>query len=100
LNIETSAPTPSRTIDDELVAFIETRWKGERWDLIEGVMASPSLAHRRIGQNLCNLLMAAFAAGSRDLFAYIGIGVGERGVRDFQPGSDVVVFAGDSRGVG
>ena len=63
---------------DEFMAFLETRPKGEHWDLIEGIavmMAPPSVAHRRIAHNLCNLLTTAFAARRLDLFAYTGLGV-------------------------
>jgi Uma2 family endonuclease len=79
------------------MAFLESRPKGERWDLIEGVavmMAPPSVAHQRIAHNLCNLLSNAFAARGLDLFAYIGIGVRTRGVRNFQPQPNVVVLPG------
>jgi len=82
---------------DEFMAFLETRPKGERWDLIEGVavmMAPPTVAHQRIAHNLCNLLNAAFAARRLDLFAYIGLGVRTPGVKNFQPQPDVVVLPG------
>jgi hypothetical protein len=78
------APEPqlSGNIDvDEFMAFLETRPKGERWDLIEGVavMMSPAtLAHRRITINLCNLLNSAFASLRLDLFAYVGFASGRR----------------------
>src|SRR5262245_55107233 len=74
-----NAPVLSGTIDvDEFMAFLETRPKGEHWELIEGVavmMAPASYAHQRIAMNLCNLLNSAFAAQSLDLFAYIDTGV-------------------------
>lgn len=95
-----NAPQPelSGTMDvDEFMALLETRPHGERWDLIEGVavmMAPPSVAHQRIAYNLCNLLNGAFADRSLDLFAYIGIGVRTRGLRNFQPEPDVVVLPG------
>jgi Uma2 family endonuclease len=96
--VDAPAPALSGTMDvDEFMAFLETRPKGERWDLIEGVavmMAPPSVAHQRIAHNLCSLLMSAFAARSLDLFPYIGIGVRTRGVRNFQPEPDVTVLPG------
>src|SRR5712691_13085461 len=75
-----NAPTSlSGTMDvDEFMAFLETRPKGEHWDLIEGVavmMAPPTVVHQRIAHNLCNLLTTAFAARGLDLFAYPGLGV-------------------------
>jgi Uma2 family endonuclease len=79
------------------MAFLETRPKGEHWDLIEGaavLMAPPSYAHRRITWNLCELLNAAFAARRLDLFAYFDAGVRNPGVRNFQPQPDVVVVPG------
>jgi Uma2 family endonuclease len=82
---------------DEFMAFLETRPKGEHWELIEGVavmMAPASYAHRRITQNLSELLNSAFAAQALDLFAYIDTGVRSPGVRNFQPEPDVVVVPG------
>jgi Uma2 family endonuclease len=98
MTVDAPAPALSGTMDvEEFMALLETRPKGERWDLIEGVavmMAPPSVAHQRIAHNLCNLLMSAFAARGLDLFAYIGVGVRTRGVRNFQPEPDVVVLPG------
>lgn len=96
-----NAPTPlSGNMDvDEFMAFLETRPKGEHWDLIEGVavmMAPPSYAHQRIASNLCNLLNTAFAAQHLDLFAYFDVGVRTTGVRNFQPQPDVAVVPGVS----
>jgi Uma2 family endonuclease len=82
---------------DEFMGFLETRPKGEHWDLIEGVavmMASPSIVHQRIAHNLCNLLTNAFASRGLDLFAYTGIAVRTPGVRNFQPEPDVTVLPG------
>ena len=93
-----NAPAMSGTMDvDEFMAFVQTRPKGERWDLIEGVavmMAPASYAHRRITYNLCNLLNVAFAAHRLDLFAYFDAGVRSPGVRNFQPQPDVAVVPG------
>ena len=79
MNVNAPARAYSGTMDvDEFMAFLETRPKGEHWDLIEGVavmMAPPSYAHQRIVSNLCNLLNSAFAAQSLDLYAYPGTGV-------------------------
>jgi Uma2 family endonuclease len=82
---------------DDFMMFLETRPKGEHWDLIEGVavmMAPASIAQGRIAQNLSNLLNSAFAARRLDLFAYINIGVRVPGSRNFQPEPDVVVLPG------
>lgn len=93
-----NAPALSGTMDvDEFMAFVQTRPKGERWDLIEGVavmMAPASYAHQRITRNLCELLNAAFAARRLDLFAYFDAGVRSPGVRNFQPQPDVAVVPG------
>ena len=94
-----NAPSPlSGTMDvDEFMAFMETRPKGEHWDLIEGVavmMAPASYAHQRIASNLCNLLNGAFAARRLDLSAYVNVGVRSPGVRYFQPEPDVAVVPG------
>ena len=94
-----NAPAPlSGSMDvDEFMAFLETRPKGEHWDLIEGVavmMASASYAHQRIARNLCELLNSEFAAQRLDLFAYFDVGVRTSGVRNFQPQPDVAVVPG------
>ncbi len=93
-----NAPSLSGTMDvDEFMDFVQTRPKGERWDLIEGVavmMAPASYAHQRITRNLCELLNSAFAAKRLDLFAYFDAGVRSPGVRNFQPQPDVVVVPG------
>ena len=94
-----NAPAPlSGSMDvDEFMAFMETRPKGEHWDLIEGVavmMAPASYAHQRIARNLCELLNGAFAARRLDLFAYFDVGVRSPGVRNFQPQPDVAVVPG------
>jgi Uma2 family endonuclease len=98
MNVKTAAPPFSGTMDvDEFMAFLETRPKGEHWDLIEGIavmMSPPSYAHQRIAYNLCNLLNAAFSAQALDLFAYFSTGVRTPGVRNFQPEPDVVVVPG------
>src|SRR5436305_11091597 len=96
MNVNAPARAYSGTMDvDEFMAFLETRPKGEHWELIEGIavtMAPPTVVHQRIAHNLCNLLHAAFTARSLDLFAYTGIGVRTLGVRNFQPEPDVVVL--------
>jgi Uma2 family endonuclease len=100
MNVNAPAQPFSGTMDvDEFMAFLETRPKGERWDLIEGaavMMAPPTVVHQRIAHNLCDLLNAAFAARQLDLFAYIGLGVRTPGVKNFQPQPDVVVLPGDA----
>jgi len=101
MTVNAPAPALSGTMDvDEFMAFIETRPKGEHWDLIEGIavmMAPPTVVHQRIAHNLCNLLHAAFTARSLDLFAYTGLGVRTPGVQNFQPEPDVVVLPGAAR---
>ena len=98
MTVNAPAPALSGTMDvDEFMAFLETRPKGERWDLIEGIavmMAAPTAVHQRIAHNLCNLLHAAFATRGLDLFAYTGLGVRTPGLRNFQPEPDVVVLPG------
>jgi Uma2 family endonuclease len=82
---------------DEFMAFMETRPKGEHWDLIEGVavmMAPASHAHQQIALNFCNLLNRAFAAQGLDLRAVFNIGVRSPGARYFQPQSDVAAVPG------
>jgi Uma2 family endonuclease len=101
MNVNTPAQPFSGTMDvDEFMAFLETRPKGEHWDLIEGIavmMAPPTVVHQRIVHNLCNLLHAAFAAGRLNLFAYTGLGVRTPGVENFQPEPDVIVLPGAAR---
>jgi Uma2 family endonuclease len=98
MNVNTPAQPLSGNMDvDEFMAFMETRPKGERWDLIEGVavmMAPASYAHQRITSNLYNLLNSAFAARHLDLYAYFDVGVRNPGVRNFQPELDVAVVPG------
>jgi Uma2 family endonuclease len=98
MNVNTPAQPLSGNMDvDEFMAFMETRPKGEHWDLIEGVavmMAPASYAHQRIAYNLCNLLDSALAAQHLDLVAYMDVGVRNPGVRNFQPRPDVVVVPG------
>ena len=88
----------SGTMDvDEFMAFLETRPKGEHWDLIDGVavmMAPASHAHQQIALNLCNLLNGAFAAQGLDLRAIFNTGVRSPGARYFQPEPDVAVIPG------
>jgi Uma2 family endonuclease len=82
---------------DQFMAFMETRPKGEHWDLIGGVavmMASPGLVHQRVASNFRDLLNAAFAAKDLDLYAFGEIGVRIPGVLDFQPEPDVTVVPG------
>src|SRR5579864_7177873 len=94
-----NAPAPSSgTMDvDEFMAFMQTRPKGEHWDLIDGVavmMAPASQAHQQIALNLCILLREAFAAQGLDLRAIFNLGVRSPGTRYFQPEPDVVVIPG------
>jgi Uma2 family endonuclease len=88
----------SGTMDvDAFMAFLETRPKGEHWDLIEGVavMMSPAgLVHQQVASNFRGLLNAAFAAKALDLYAFGDIGVRIPGVLDFQPEPDVTVVPG------
>jgi Uma2 family endonuclease len=82
---------------DTFMAFMETRPKGEHWDLIEGVavmMAPASFAHQRIASNFSNLLNIAFSRQHLELFAYINVGVRAPGVTNFQPEPDVAVVPG------
>jgi Uma2 family endonuclease len=98
MNLNPPASPLSGTMDvDEFMTFLETRPKGEHWDLIEGVavmMAPPTYAHQRIAYNFCNLLNNAFEAQRLDLLACFDAGVRSPGVRNFQPEPDVVVVPG------
>jgi Uma2 family endonuclease len=98
MNVNAPARPYSGAMDvDAFMAFLETRPKEERWDLIEGIavmMAPPSMAHQRIALNLCELLNRAFSAQKLDLYAYHEIAIGVPGVFDFQPEPDVVVAPG------
>jgi Uma2 family endonuclease len=94
-----NAPAPlSGTMDvDQFMAFMETRPKGEHWDLIEGVavMMSPAgYLHQRVASNFCDLLNRALAARNLDLYAFADVGVQSPGVLNFQPEPDVVVAPG------
>jgi Uma2 family endonuclease len=94
-----NAPSPlSHTMNvDEFMAFMETRPKGEHWDLIEGVavmMAPAGLVHQQVASNFRDPLNAAFAAKNLDLYAFGDIGVRIPGVLDFQPEPDVTVVPG------
>jgi len=94
MTIAASAPRPGTMDVEEFQAFIETRPKGERWQLIEGVaimMNPPTYVHQRISLNFSMLLNAAFAAQKSDLFAYIEVGVRAPNVNNFQPRPDIVV---------
>jgi Uma2 family endonuclease len=98
MTVNASPPALSGTMDvDEFMAFLETRPKGEHWELIEGVavmMAPPSYVHQWIARNLSELLNGAFVAHGLSLLAYINTGVRSPGVRNFQPEPDVVVVPG------
>jgi len=97
MTVNAASPLSGTMDVDEFMAFMETRPKGEHWDLIEGVavmMAPASYAHQRIASNLCNLLNSAFVARHLDLYAYFDVGVRNPGVRNFQPEPDVVVVPG------
>src|SRR5579864_1415064 len=97
MNVNASASLSGTMNVDEFMAFVETRPKGEHWDLIEGVAVMMALAgytHQRIAYNLCYLLNGAFAAQRLDLIAYFDVGVRTPGVRNFQPQPDVAVVPG------
>jgi Uma2 family endonuclease len=82
---------------DEFMAFLETRPKGEHWDLIGGVavmMASAGLVHQQVASNFRDLLNAAFVAKDLDLYAFPDIAVRIPGALDFQPEPDVTVVPG------
>jgi Uma2 family endonuclease len=97
MTLSSRAPLSGTMDVDEFMAFMETRPKGEHWDLIDGVavmMAPASQAHQEIAFNLCILLRGAFAAQGLDLRAIINTGVRSPGVRYFQPEPDVAVIPG------
>jgi Uma2 family endonuclease len=100
MNVSTSEPLSGTMDVDEFMAFMETRPKGEHWELIEGVavMMSPATnVHQRVAFNLCNLLDRAIAAQRLKLVAYLDVGVRNPGVRNFQPRPDVAVIPGTAR---
>lgn len=79
---------------EEYLAFIETRPKEERWQLIDGVamqMPRPTLRHQRIASNLCHVLTEHFRARRLDLLAIFRIGLIVPGAELFRPFGDVVV---------
>jgi Uma2 family endonuclease len=91
-----NAPAPlSGTMDvDEFMAFMETRPKGEHWDLIEGVavmMAPAGYLHQLVASNFRDLLNSALRAKGLDLYAFGDVGVRSPGLLNFQPIPDVVV---------
>ncbi len=95
--VDAPAPLPGIMDVDQFMAFLETRPKGEHWDLIEGVAAMMSPAgyvHHRVASNFRDLLNAAFRAKALGLYAYGEVGVRIPGVRDFQPEPDVTVVSG------
>jgi Uma2 family endonuclease len=97
MTVNTPAPRSGTMDVDEFMAFMETRPKGEHWDLIDGVavmMAPASHAHQQIALNLCVLLNGAFAAQILDLRAIFNTGVRSPGARYFQPEPDVAVIPG------
>jgi Uma2 family endonuclease len=87
----------SGTMDvDEFMAFMETRPKGEHWDLIEGVavmMAPAGYLHQLVASNFRDLLNSALKAKGlrRVLYAFGDVGVRSPGLLNFQPIPDVVV---------
>ena len=87
MNVNTPAQPLSGNMDvDEFMAFMETRPKGEHWDLIEGVavmMAPASYAHQRIAYNLCNLLNSAFAARPMESLSAAMIGIVDQSLDQF-----------------
>jgi Uma2 family endonuclease len=91
-----NAPAPlSGAMDvDEFMAFMETRPKGEHWDLIEGVavmMAPAGYLHQLVASNFRDLLNRALKAKGMDLYAFGDVGVRSPGLLNFQPEPDVVV---------
>jgi Uma2 family endonuclease len=100
MTIAASIPRPGTMKVEEFQAFLETRPKDERWQLIEGVavmMNPPTYVHQRISHNFLIMLDAAFSAQNLDLFAYTEGGVRAPGVDNFQPRPDVVVVSGSAR---
>jgi len=85
----------SGTMDvDEFMAFLETRPKGEHWDLIEGVavmMAPAGYLHQLVASNFRDLLNSALKAKDLDLYAFGDVGVRSPGLLNFQPIPDVVI---------
>jgi hypothetical protein len=70
MTVNTHEPSTGTMDVDEFMAFMETRPKGEHWDLIEGVavmMASANYLHQRVASNFRDLLNRAFATRGLDL---------------------------------
>jgi Uma2 family endonuclease len=94
MTINTPAPLSGTMDVDEFMAFMETRPKGEHWDLIEGVavMTSPAgYLHQLVASNFRDLLNSALKAKGLDLYAFGDVGVRSPGLLNFQPEPDVVV---------
>jgi Uma2 family endonuclease len=97
MTVNTPAPRSGTMDVDEFMAFMETRPKGEHWDLIEGVavMMSPaSYLHQLVASNFRDLLNSALRAKGLDLYAFGDVGVRSPGLLNFQPEPDVVVASG------
>jgi Uma2 family endonuclease len=78
----------------EFMAFMETRPKGEHWDLIEGVavmMAPAGYLHHLVASSFRDLLNSAVKAKGLDLYAFGYVGVRSPGLLNFQPMPDVVI---------
>lgn len=91
-----NAPAPlSGTMDvDEFMAFMQTRPKGEHWDLIDGVavmMAPGGYLHQLVASNFRDLLNSALKEKGLDLYAFGDVGVRSPGLLNFQPIPDVVI---------
>jgi Uma2 family endonuclease len=96
MTVNASAPLSGTMDVDEFMAFMETRPKGEHWDLIEGVavMMSPAgYLHQLVASNFRDLLNGALKAKGlgRHLYAFGDVGVRIPGLLNFQPEPDVVV---------
>jgi Uma2 family endonuclease len=92
--VNAPAPFPGTMGVEEFMAFMETRPKGEHWDLIEGVavMMSPAgYLHQLVASNFRDLLNSALKARGLDLYAFGDVGVRSPGLLNFQPIPDVVI---------
>ena len=81
--------------DEEFVAFLATRSREERWQLIDGdaiMMNPPKLRHQKIGGNLARALNDIFERYHPNLSALQEIGLIVPGVKRFRPTADVAVI--------
>jgi Uma2 family endonuclease len=88
---------PGDMLVEEFLSFLKFRPKEEYWQLVEGVaimMNPPRLVHQLIAMNLRDLIHDALRVQRLDFLVLNEIGVRVRGVTNFLPRPDVVIFPG------